>query len=250
MIDEGCISEERISIPVEFVERQKAKPCHRPGFAVKYIVVIACEPDSGDAGWCFQFCLSVGVDGLAAGICQYFFEQGIWSIVICPPIAGISQILKAGVDGAMVIGYVVLQSGGHHELVSDGDFAFFFRWLAGPSCSQKPRTAVCQIQDSVLLCFADEKGRQRFTRRSPVPDAVFCKAAEVFLDYDFSVFEYDERFAVFLLKVLKQAVGFIGAPSQTLRRQCVPKSIVVHRREIQILAVGIESQKYEERNNR
>ena len=137
--------------------------------------------------------------------------------MVRPSVAGIGQILKAGIDGAMVVGDVVVQPGGHRELVADGDFAFFFRWLAGPSRAQKPGTAVRQTQDSVLLGFADEKGCQRFTCRCPVPDAVLCKAAEVFFNDDFSVFEHDERFAVFLLKVLKQAVGFIGAPSKTLR---------------------------------
>ena len=62
------------------------------------------------------------------------------------------------------------------------------------------------------------EGGEGFSGRCPIPDAVLGEVTEVFFEYNFTVFEDDKGFGVFLVEVVVEAVDIGIAPSQTLGR--------------------------------
>ena len=59
--------------------------------------------------------------------------------------------------------------------------------------------SVAEFEQTVLLGQSYGEGGEGFSNRCPIPNAVLGEVAEVFFEYNFTVFEDDEGFGIFLV---------------------------------------------------
>ena len=53
--------------------------------------------------------------------------------MISPTCSGICQVLQTGIERTMIIGHTVIESGGHGQLITDGNFLLLQQGTIGPS---------------------------------------------------------------------------------------------------------------------